>query len=132
MNAFPLWHAVAQMLDDSTRLAARARAFEVDVILDVILDVTANVPHVFQGYTGVLEEADQALDRRGFSGAARPAKPVRARRGFPRAHRRVAARQRVSPAERTRVGCSTSLAIGSAPQGGRAPEPPDGEVEGAP
>lgn len=47
------------LLDDSTRLAARAREAEVDVILDV----TANVPHVFQGYNGVLEEADQALDR---------------------------------------------------------------------
>lgn len=47
------------LLDDSTRLAKRARDAEVDVILDV----TANVPHVFQGYNGVLEEADQALDR---------------------------------------------------------------------
>lgn len=47
------------LLDDSTRLAARARDAEVDVILDV----TANVPHVFQGYNSVLEEADQALDR---------------------------------------------------------------------
>lgn len=47
------------LLDDSTRLATRAR----DADVDVILDVTANVPHVFQGYNGVLEEADQALDR---------------------------------------------------------------------
>ncbi|MCS2159017.1 alpha/beta hydrolase [Scandinavium sp. H11S7] len=47
------------LLDDSTRLAERARDAEVDVILDV----TANVPHVFQGYNGVLEEADNALDR---------------------------------------------------------------------
>lgn len=47
------------LLDDSTRLAARARAAGVDVILDV----TAEVPHVFQAYAGVLEEADQALDR---------------------------------------------------------------------
>ncbi|MEV6562970.1 alpha/beta hydrolase [Nocardia sp. NPDC051756] len=47
------------MLDDSTRLAARARAADVDVILDI----TADVPHVFQSFTGVLEEADQALDR---------------------------------------------------------------------
>lgn len=47
------------LLDDSTRLAERARDAEVDVILDV----TANVPHVFQGYNGQLEEADQALDR---------------------------------------------------------------------
>jgi acetyl esterase/lipase len=47
------------MLDDSTRLAARARAAGVDVILDI----TADVPHVFQSFTGVLDEADQALDR---------------------------------------------------------------------
>ncbi|WP_405995073.1 alpha/beta hydrolase [Streptomyces sp. NBC_00986] len=47
------------LLDDSTRLAARARAAGVDVILDI----TANVPHVFQSFAGVLDEADQALDR---------------------------------------------------------------------
>jgi monoterpene epsilon-lactone hydrolase len=47
------------MLDDSTRLATRARDAEVDVILDV----TAGVPHVFQSFIGQLEEADQALDR---------------------------------------------------------------------
>jgi monoterpene epsilon-lactone hydrolase len=47
------------LLDDSTRLAARARAAGVDVILDV----TAGVPHVFQSFHGVLDEADQALDR---------------------------------------------------------------------
>lgn len=50
------------LLDDSTRLATRAR----DAGVDVILDVTADVPHVFQGFTGVLEEADQALDRAAF------------------------------------------------------------------
>jgi acetyl esterase/lipase len=47
------------LLDDSTRMAARARAAGVDVILDV----TAGVPHVFQSFAGVLDEADQALDR---------------------------------------------------------------------
>ncbi|MEV5650028.1 alpha/beta hydrolase [Nocardia sp. NPDC052254] len=47
------------LLDDSTRLAARARAAEVDVVLDV----TAGVPHVFQCFTGILDEADEALDR---------------------------------------------------------------------
>ncbi|MFF9673462.1 alpha/beta hydrolase [Streptomyces eurythermus] len=47
------------LLDDSTRLAARARAAGVDVILDV----TADVPHVFQSFAGVLDEADEALDR---------------------------------------------------------------------
>ncbi|WP_369185073.1 alpha/beta hydrolase [Streptomyces sp. Y1] len=47
------------LLDDSTRLAARARAAGVDVVLDI----TADVPHVFQSFAGVLDEADQALDR---------------------------------------------------------------------
>ncbi|MEU6480342.1 alpha/beta hydrolase [Streptomyces sp. NPDC047017] len=47
------------LLDDSTRLADRARAAGVDVILDV----TDGVPHVFQAYAGVLDEADEALDR---------------------------------------------------------------------
>ncbi|MGW4248983.1 alpha/beta hydrolase [Nocardia sp. NPDC004722] len=47
------------LLDDSTRLAARARAAGVDVILDI----TADVPHVFQAFTGILDEADLALDR---------------------------------------------------------------------
>ncbi|WP_433525064.1 alpha/beta hydrolase [Nocardia pseudovaccinii] len=47
------------ILDDSTRLAARARAANVDVVLDI----TADVPHVFQSFTGILDEADEALDR---------------------------------------------------------------------
>ncbi|MFD8756159.1 alpha/beta hydrolase [Kitasatospora sp. NPDC059577] len=47
------------LLDDSTRLAARATAAGVDVVLDV----TADVPHVFQAFAGVLDEADEALDR---------------------------------------------------------------------
>ena len=47
------------LLDDSTRLATRAAAAGVDVILDV----TADVPHVFQLYEGHLDEADAALDR---------------------------------------------------------------------
>lgn len=47
------------LLDDSTRLATRARAAGVDITLDV----TADVPHVFQAFVGVLDEADQALDR---------------------------------------------------------------------
>ena len=47
------------LLDDSTRLAARAR----EAGVDVILDVTADVPHVFQTYTDLLDEAGQAYDR---------------------------------------------------------------------
>jgi acetyl esterase/lipase len=47
------------LLDDSTRLATRAR----EAGVDVILDVTADVPHVFQAFAGVLDEADEALER---------------------------------------------------------------------
>jgi monoterpene epsilon-lactone hydrolase len=47
------------LLDDSTRLAERAR----DAGVDVILDITANVPHVFPSFVGVIDEAGQALDR---------------------------------------------------------------------
>jgi monoterpene epsilon-lactone hydrolase len=47
------------LLDDARRLALRASDAEVDVILDI----TAKVPHVFQSFAGVLDEADEALDR---------------------------------------------------------------------
>jgi acetyl esterase/lipase len=47
------------LLDDARRLALRASDAEVDVILDI----TAKVPHVFQSFTGTLDEADEALDR---------------------------------------------------------------------
>ncbi|MFG1843090.1 alpha/beta hydrolase [Micromonospora sp. NPDC049175] len=47
------------LLDDSVRLAKRARDAEVDVILDI----TAGVPHVFQSFIGQLDEADHALAR---------------------------------------------------------------------
>jgi acetyl esterase/lipase len=47
------------LLDDSARMAERAR----NAGVDVILDITAGVPHVFQTYAGILDEADQALDR---------------------------------------------------------------------
>lgn len=50
------------LLDDSTRMAARAIAAGVNVILDV----TADVPHVFQAFAGALDEADQALERAAF------------------------------------------------------------------
>ena len=40
-------------------MAARATAAGVDVILDV----TADVPHGFQTFVGVLDEAGAALDR---------------------------------------------------------------------
>jgi acetyl esterase/lipase len=47
------------LLDDATRLAARAWRAGVDVVLDI----TADVPHVFQSFAGILDEADEALDR---------------------------------------------------------------------
>lgn len=47
------------LLDDSVRLADRAREAEVDVILDVVADV----PHVFPAFVGMLDEADDAVDR---------------------------------------------------------------------
>jgi acetyl esterase/lipase len=49
------------LLDDATRLAASAAAADVAVTLDV----TPGVPHVFQGFAGMLDEADAALARAG-------------------------------------------------------------------
>jgi acetyl esterase/lipase len=47
------------LLDDARRLALRAS----DADVDVVLDITAQVPHVFQSFTAVLDEAGEALDR---------------------------------------------------------------------
>jgi acetyl esterase/lipase len=47
------------LLDDATRLAAKAAADDVPVILDI----TAGVPHVFQAFAAILDEGDAALDR---------------------------------------------------------------------
>src|SRR5229473_1544905 len=47
------------LLDDATRLAAKAAAAD----LDVTLDVVAGAPHVFQAFAAVLDEAAAALDR---------------------------------------------------------------------
>jgi acetyl esterase/lipase len=49
------------LLDDSTRLATRAAANDVAVILDI----TPDVAHVFQAFSAVLDEGDQALTRAG-------------------------------------------------------------------
>ena len=49
------------LLDDATRLAARAAAAEVTVRLEV----TPGVPHVFQGFAAILDEADAALTSAG-------------------------------------------------------------------
>jgi monoterpene epsilon-lactone hydrolase len=47
------------LLSDALRLAARAATAEVAVTLDV----TPGVPHVFQGFAGLVDEAAAALDR---------------------------------------------------------------------
>ena len=49
------------LLDDAVRLARQAAIADVDVTLDV----TPRVPHVFQGFSGMLDEAAAALDRAG-------------------------------------------------------------------
>jgi monoterpene epsilon-lactone hydrolase len=49
------------LLDDATRLAARAAAADVAVTLEV----TPGVPHVFQGFAAVLDEGDAALTSAG-------------------------------------------------------------------
>ncbi len=47
------------LLDDATRLAAKAAADDVAVILDI----TPGVPHVFQAFAALLDEGDTALNR---------------------------------------------------------------------
>jgi acetyl esterase/lipase len=49
------------LLDDALRLAQQAVAADVEVTLDI----TPGVPHVFQAYGPLLDEADAALDRAG-------------------------------------------------------------------
>jgi epsilon-lactone hydrolase len=49
------------LLDDAVRLAQRAATADVEVILDI----TPQVPHVFQAYSPLLDEAGAALDRAG-------------------------------------------------------------------
>jgi monoterpene epsilon-lactone hydrolase len=51
------------LLDDARRLAVRASSAEVDVVLDI----AAKVPHVFQSFAGILDEADEAPDRAALS-----------------------------------------------------------------
>jgi monoterpene epsilon-lactone hydrolase len=47
------------LLDDATRLAAKAAADDIDVTLDIV----AGAPHVFQAFAAILDEAAAALDR---------------------------------------------------------------------
>jgi len=49
------------LLDDAVRLAQRAATADVEVTLDI----TPGVPHVFQAYYAILDEAAAALDRAG-------------------------------------------------------------------
>jgi len=62
------------LLDDALRLAARAATADVEVTLGI----TPGVPHVFQAYGALLDEAGAALDRAGrllseyLAGADRP------------------------------------------------------------
>src|SRR5207302_3134528 len=49
------------LLDDAVRLAQRAATADVEVTLDI----TPGVPHVFQAYTPILDEGAAALDRAG-------------------------------------------------------------------
>jgi len=49
------------LLDDAIRLAGVAASADVEIILDI----TPGVPHVFQAYHPILEEAVEALDRAG-------------------------------------------------------------------
>jgi epsilon-lactone hydrolase len=49
------------LLDDALRLARQAAVADVEVTLDI----TPGVPHVFQAYTPMLDEAAAALDRAG-------------------------------------------------------------------
>jgi epsilon-lactone hydrolase len=61
------------LLDDAVRLARQAATADVAVTLDI----TPGVPHVFQAYHSILDEAAAALDRAGqllsayLAGAAR-------------------------------------------------------------
>ena len=49
------------LLDDAIRLAQQAAAADVEVTLEI----TPRVPHVFQGFSAMLDEAAVALDRAG-------------------------------------------------------------------
>jgi monoterpene epsilon-lactone hydrolase len=55
------------LLDDAVRLAGRAAAADVEVTLEI----TPGVPHVFQAYHGILDEGTAALDRAGTFLSAR-------------------------------------------------------------
>ena len=49
------------LLDDATRLAAHAASAD----LTVSLEITADVPHVFQGFSSILDEGGASLANAG-------------------------------------------------------------------
>ena len=49
------------LLDDAVRLAGQAATADVEVTLEI----TPRVPHVFQGFSAILDDAAAALDRAG-------------------------------------------------------------------
>jgi acetyl esterase/lipase len=51
------------LLDDAVRLARQAGLADVEVTLEI----TPQVPHVFQAYSAILDEGATALDRAGES-----------------------------------------------------------------
>jgi acetyl esterase/lipase len=61
------------LLDDAVRLAGRAATADVEVTLEI----TPGVPHVFQAYHPILDEAAAALDRAGRFLSAHLAAPER-------------------------------------------------------
>ena len=61
------------LLDDAVRLAGRAATADVEVTLDI----TPRVPHVFQAYHPILDDATAALDRAGHFLTARLASAER-------------------------------------------------------
>jgi acetyl esterase/lipase len=61
------------LLDDAIRLARQAATADVEVTLDI----TSRVPHVFQAYYPILDEAAAALDRAGRLLSARLASTER-------------------------------------------------------
>jgi monoterpene epsilon-lactone hydrolase len=61
------------LLDDAIRLARQAAVADVEVTLDI----TAGVPHVFQAYYPMLDEAVAALDRAGHLLSAQLARAQR-------------------------------------------------------
>jgi acetyl esterase/lipase len=62
------------LLDDAIRLARQAA----DADVEVTLDITPGVPHVFQAYHAILDEARAALDRAGIRLSAHLAATERA------------------------------------------------------